>query len=153
MREILFNIIDAEKLRYVEANMRPLGLKGLYFDDYICVCNSIETTAEKTCVLAEELGHFFTTQGDILDQTSLHNQKQEEKARRWATNALIDPHRLIDAFRHGVRNRWELAQFLEVTEEFIDESLIHMSKLYGNQFAFGEYIVHFEPLWVYKTFE
>lgn len=153
MRDILINIIDAKKLRYVETDMKPLGLKGLYFDDYICVCNSIETTAEKTCVLAEELGHFFTTQGDTLDQSSLYNQKQEEKARRWAANALIDPNRLIDAFEHGVRNRWELSQFLEVTEEFIEESLIYLKKLYGEYLAINEYIIYFDPLWIYKSFE
>lgn len=152
MREELFNIIAGEKLRYVETDMKPLGLKGLYFDDYICVCKSIETTAEKTCVLAEELGHFFTTCGDILDQTSLHNQKQEEKARRWATNALIDPVRFIDAFKIGVRNRWELSQFLDLTEEFIEESLVCLKKLHGECVAIDEYIIHFDPLWVYKNF-
>jgi Zn-dependent peptidase ImmA (M78 family) len=152
MRDVLFNIIDTEELRYIEADMKPLGLKGLYFDDYICVCKSIETTAEKTCVLAEELGHFFTTCGDILDQTSLHNQKQEETARRWAANALIDPHRLIDAFKVGVRNRWELAQFLELTEEFIEDSLICLKKLHGDRLVINEYVIHFDPLWIYKSF-
>lgn len=153
MKENLINIIDSEKLQYIEADMKPLGLKGLYFDDYICVCKSIETTAERTCVLAEELGHFFTTCGDILDQTSLHNQKQEEKARRWATRALIDPVRFIDAFKMGVGNRWELSQFLDVTEEFINESLVCLKKLHGEHLVINEYIINFDPLWVYKSFE
>lgn len=39
----------------------------------------IET--EKKCVLAEELGHHYTTIGNILDQTDTANRKQERHAR------------------------------------------------------------------------
>ena len=35
----------------------------------------IET--EKACVLAEELGHHYTTVGDIIDQKESENRKQE----------------------------------------------------------------------------
>ena len=44
------------------------------------------TTAD---TLAEELGHHYTTVGDILDQTNVSNRKQERLARVWAYNRRI----------------------------------------------------------------
>ena len=38
---------------------------------------------EKASVLAEELGHYYTTVGNILDQEDAGNRKQEHKARTW----------------------------------------------------------------------
>ena len=33
------------------------------------------TETEKACVLAEELGHYYTAVGNILDQSSVENRK------------------------------------------------------------------------------
>ncbi len=38
-------------------------------------------TVDKTCTLAEELGHYYTTTGDIIDQEDTSNRKQEYRAR------------------------------------------------------------------------
>ncbi len=40
-------------------------IKGLYYNNTIAINNTL-TTAEKTCILAEELGHYHTSAGDIL---------------------------------------------------------------------------------------
>ena len=45
------------------------------------------TQAEKARVLAEELGHYYTAVGDILDQSSPANRKQELRG----TNYRIQP--------------------------------------------------------------
>ena len=47
------------------------------------------TPTEKACVLAEELGHHYTTVGNILDQSDVGNRKQELKARLWAYDKHI----------------------------------------------------------------
>lgn len=47
------------------------------------------TVAEKKCVMAEELGHYYTGVGDILDQSSVSNRKQELCGRVYAYNKLI----------------------------------------------------------------
>lgn len=152
MTNSLFSIIDAENIKYSECDLTSINLKGLYFDNFILIEKNIDTVAERTCILAEEIGHYFTTFDDILDQNSLHKQKDEEKAHRWAIKELIDPARFIDAFKVGVRNRWELSQFLDVTEEFIEEALVCMKKLHGNMLSIDEYVIHFDPLWIYKSF-
>jgi len=148
----LYKLIDQENIRLVEDDI-PGRVKGLYFDHIIVLHKNIETASERNCILAEELGHHFTSSGNILDQSSLSTIKQENSARRWAAEQLIKPDKLIDSFKAGVRSRWELSQFLDVTEAFIEDSLVHMKKLYGEQIAINEYIIHFEPLWIYKSFE
>ena len=44
-------------------------IKGLYSDGTIAISTDMKTDAEKACVLAEELGHHYTTYGNILDQS------------------------------------------------------------------------------------
>lgn len=148
----LYKIIEDAYITLVEDDI-PGKVKGLYFDNIIVLHKKIETEAERNCILAEEIGHHFTASTIILDKSKLNNDKQEEAARRWATKELIDPSRFIDAFKAGIRNRWELSQYLDLTEEFIEESLLHFKKLYGERITIGEYTIHFDPLWIYKSFD
>ncbi|MTI56120.1 ImmA/IrrE family metallo-endopeptidase [Geosporobacter ferrireducens] len=135
----------------------PNGVKGYYTTEansnLILLNKNIKTVKEKACVFTEELGHHYTTVGDITDQSRVENRKQELKARRWAVRKLIRVEKFIDAFNAGVRNRHELAQFLEVTEEFIDMSINHFKNIYGHSYTIGNYTIFFSPLWVYKSLE
>lgn len=74
-------------------------------------------------MLAEEVGHYHTTTGDILDLTSIENRKQELRARSWAYERLIPISKIIEAHKLHIVNRYELADFLNVTEEFLDAAL------------------------------
>ena len=49
---------------------------------------------EKKCVMAEELGHYYTGTGNILDQSSVSNRKQELYGRIYAYNKLVNRARL-----------------------------------------------------------
>lgn len=57
--------------------------------DVIGINKNIKTSKERACVLAEELGHYYKTVGNILDQSNTENRKQEQKARLWAYNKMI----------------------------------------------------------------
>lgn len=127
------------------------GFKGVYRNGKIFIDKKISTSSEKACILAEELGHHYTTVGNILDQSKVENRKQELKARRWAVKRLIKVENFIQAFDTGVRNRAELAEFLEVTEEFIELAIKHFQGIYGHSYTIGEYTIFFSPLWVFKA--
>lgn len=152
MNERLIDEIEKEEVDVVTL---PLSgkLKGLYADNVIAISKYIKTSAEKTCILAEELGHYHTSTGNILDQSKLVNRKQELKARRWAVQKLIRVEGLIEAFEAGIRNRPELAEFLEVTEEFIDMSLDHFKSIYGLSHSIGSYTIFFDPLYIFKNLD
>lgn len=104
---------------------------GLYFNDSIALSNRLKTYKEKTCVLAEELGHHYTTVGNILDMKHAHNRKQERQARLWAYNEQIGLRGLVEAYKYGCRNRYEIAEYLEVTEEFLQDCIDCYRDKYG----------------------
>ena len=81
------------------------------------------TTASKYCILAEEIGHHFTTSGNILDQTPLDNQRQELRARKWAYEKIIPLEAVLSAIADGFRETWEIADYLEVEENFLKDAL------------------------------
>jgi Zn-dependent peptidase ImmA (M78 family) len=128
-------------------------IKALYCDNTIALNKNLSTTAEETCILAEELGHHYTSCGDILDQSKTENIKAEKRARRWAAEKLIRPHDFIDAFNAGVSNRAELAEFLDVTEKFIEMALEHFINIHGLFLTIDNYTICFDPLLVIKNFD
>ena len=91
-------------------------IKGLYCDGTIALSKDMYIETEKACVLAEELGHYYTTVGDIMDQTDVSNRKQERRARIWAYNEMISLSDLVDSYKNGCQSRYEIAEHLEVTE-------------------------------------
>ncbi len=50
----------------------PKGIKGLYCDGYISINKKIETTKEKKCILAEELDHYHTSVGNIIQLQEIY---------------------------------------------------------------------------------
>ena len=106
---------------------------------------------EKACILAEERGHHFTTSGDIIDQTDIQNRKQEFRARMWAYNEMVGLMGIIDAYKNGCRNSYEVAEYLEVTEVFLNDALNAYRDKYGVYTTVDNYIIYFIPgLTVFK---
>lgn len=128
------------------------GLKGFYVNGNIAIERDM-TTTEKACVLAEELGHHYTTVGNILDQSKAENRKQERRARLWAYRRAFDLVDLVSAYKYGCRNRYEIAEYLGVTEQFLEEALHTYKEKYGLYTKIDRYMVCFEPLTVGEIFE
>lgn len=100
---------------------------------------------QKKCVLAEELGHYYTSVGDILDQSSVENRKQEYRARLWSYNKLIGLRGIISAYKAGCQNAHDMAEHLDVTEEFLNEALTCYRQKYGVYTTLDNYTIYFEP--------
>lgn len=105
---------------------RPMINDGLYADGCVWI-NQDMPTNKKTCVLAEEVGHYETSSGDILDQTDTGNRKQELTARKWAYNKVVPEEKISEAISAGYTEVWEIADHLDVDEKFLIEAL----KYYG----------------------
>ena len=103
---------------------RPMKNDGLYADGCAWI-NANKSSSSKRCILAEEVGHYKTTVGDILDQTSIENQRQELRARRWAYNKILPPELIQFAFADGHTEIWDIAEYLDVDEKFLREALIY----------------------------
>lgn len=132
-------------LNIVEMDLSEVkGLKGLYFDGNIALERKMSQT-EKSCVLAEELGHYYTTSGNILDQTDVSNRKQEYRARLYGFNLKIGLMGLIRAFEHGCRSASDIAEYLDVTEEYLKEAVDCYRSKYGVYATVDNYAIYFIP--------
>ncbi|KSV59814.1 hypothetical protein [Acetivibrio ethanolgignens] len=96
--------------------------KVLYCNGVIAINSNIQTNSEKSGILAEELGHHYTTFGNITDLESTENQN---KANCLTLN--------------------EMAEHLEVSEEFLSEALEYYRKKYGVCTEIDNYLIYFEP--------
>lgn len=111
----------------------------------IAIRQDISTQTEKSCVLAEELGHYHTTYGDILDLDNVQNRKQEFRARMWGYDRLIGLKGIIQAYKRGCRNPAEMAEELDVTEEYLLEALNAYRSKFGTRTTADGYVIYFEP--------
>lgn len=146
MYEKLLEESSEKNLKVYEIPMESYA--GRIIDNNIII-NKNMAEIEKSCVLAEELGHYETSAGDILDYSTVNSKKQERKARLWAADRLISFEDFIEASHQGIRNRYELAEFLNVTEEFLQESIQMWKEKYGNYISFGRYFITLEPLGIW----
>lgn len=103
------------------------------------------TETEKKCVMAEELGHYYTGSGNILDQSSVSNRKQEIQGRIYAYNKLIGLMGIVNAYKNRCASISESAEFLGVTEEFLNDALSYYKSKYGRCATIDNYAVFFEP--------
>lgn len=124
------------------------GAAGLINGDVIGINKKIRSTAERSCILAEELGHHYTTVGNIIDLTDSGNRKQEYHARLWSYNRLIGLSGIIATYKAGCRTMHEAADYLGVSEEFFIEALKCYRTKYGLYKIVDNYIIYFEPLGV-----
>lgn len=103
------------------------------------------TEAEKKCVLAEELGHYYTAVGNILDQSCVANRKQELRGRIMAYNRLAGLIDIVNAYQHHCQNLTDVAEYLDVSESFLSEALLYYKNKYGTCVRLNNYIIIFDP--------
>lgn len=118
----------------------------------ILLNKNLETTIERKCTLVEELGHHYTSYGNITDLSKVENRKQELKARRWGYERLVPLGKLIEAYKYGCRNRYEISNYIEVTEQFLEETILHYSHKYGICVEIDKYVIYFNPLGVMEKY-
>lgn len=141
-----------------EANAEGISIKERPFKTYdgrlkgkdIYLRKDMNTT-EKSCVLAEELGHYYTTVGNILDINVSENRKQERQARLWGYNRVIGLFGLIRAYEHGCKDKYEIAEYLDVTEEYLEDCIDCYRDKYGEYKTVDNYTIYFIPnLMIFK---
>lgn len=153
MKSNLYDYIDENNITLLSDNIPLPNMKGLYLDNMIVIDKSIDTEAERICVLAEEIGHHETTYGNILNPSVISNIKFEKRARRWAYGNLIHVDDLILSYKSGCRNLFEVSEYLGVTECFLSDALSCMCDIYGSFLVVDRYVVFFSPLGILEKFD
>lgn len=120
-------------------------IKGLCCCNSIAISKALDTRAGKVCIAAEEFAHYQLTVGSIIDLTDVRNQKQEQKARLLAYNDQVGLTGLIKSYEFGCRSLSEIAEYLQVTDEFLDDAIKCYKSKYGMRTIVDNFMVKFEP--------
>ena len=115
--------------------------------DGLCVGRTILINANKpvqiqTQALIEELAHQETTIGDIIQQVSVDEKKQEYKARRIAYESIIPLNALIESYWKST-DEYELADNLDVTKEFLEGALNYYRIKFGSVIEVDNQLINF----------
>ena len=150
--EALLDECKSNNIQVIEKKFKSNAC-GLWKDNKIGISTKLTTIPEKNSILAEELGHYYTSYGNIVNLNDLRNVKQEKRARNWAYRKLVPLHKLIDVFNLRLKTRFEIADYMGVTEEFLDDAIKYYRQKYGTHFEIDDYIIYFEPTFgVLKVF-
>lgn len=83
----------------------------------------IETTAQERVHLAHELGHCETGSFYNVYSSLDVREKQEKRADLWAVRCLVPEEEFINVIVSGTVEIWELAEYFDVTEDFIRKAV------------------------------
>lgn len=93
------------------------------------------------------------TYGNIIDQSKVLHKQWENKARRKAYESVISLDSLIEAYNYGSQSLYELANYFEVTPQFILDTIEHYKKKFGIDTYHNSYVIKFEPLQIFKHYD
>ena len=141
--EELLILSDSKKLVVKEKNIPGYG--GRLYKNRIAINRSLPTQAEKSCVLAEEIGHHCTTTGNILDQSDTMNRKQEYRARLYGYNLRAGLIGIIQAYEACCRSLHEMAEYLDVPDNYLVDVIDCYRSKYGQYVAVDNYMIYFIP--------
>ena len=80
----------------------------------------------------------------LLSFIKLHSE-WDELARLWGYNRLIGLMGIINAYIYGCQTLYEMAAYLDVTEEYLREAIFCYRNKYGVYKKIDNYVVYFEP--------
>lgn len=127
-------------IELITYNFKSDNIKALCSDNVIALSPKVESTKEKICILTEELAHIKINTGNISE-----NPKEELKARALAYNHLIGLEGIVASFNYGCVTKYDIADFLEVTESFLDEAIQWYRSKYGVYTRWKDYKIYFIP--------
>lgn len=132
---IIYNIIETQNIIIEETNFKNSKVKGLYIKlndlpAIIALDKSILSYRSLfLSILAEELGHHFTTQGDLLKESNSYSEKliknkKEILARKWASDFLISDDEFVQALNCCICNNFDMCDYFDVTEEILNYKIL-----------------------------
>ena len=142
-------LTENEHIKIKDTHSLSNGYSGFYKDGVILIDKNLSERG-KAEILYEELANHKLTYGNILAQAKDINRKFENYAKRYGYEAALPLHIIVEAHNYGVNNLYELAEYIQLSEEYIAEILKHYKNKYGIGTHYGEHLITFDPLRVFK---
>lgn len=138
-------MLQYPQLTIKEMSNMPKGLAGLIVGSEIHL-DKKRSKYERHGILAEEIGHYETTYGDITNVNDLRNWKLELVARRWGYEKIVSLDKLIECHETGYKTLDDVCMYLEVTPKYLETSIAHYLSRHGISVLHQGYELFFDPL-------
>ena len=124
------NLYDLAKQQNIEVLSFPMPENesmSVMLEDGRCVVGMDESVRDggvrERVHLSHELGHCVTGSFYNIYAAIDYRQRHENRANKWAIQALIPVEELDNAIAEGCTEIWELAERFQVTEEFVRKAV------------------------------
>ncbi|WP_238858944.1 ImmA/IrrE family metallo-endopeptidase [Clostridium sp. YIM B02569] len=137
-------IVEAENIGAVVVEMDLEGESGYCLNEVLFINKNL-CEKQKYWILSEEIGHFKTTSGDILNLDSIINKKLENAARAESIERVCSLKQIVRAIKNGANDRYEVAEYLTLTDKFFDEAIEYHRRKHSMYKECENIILYFEP--------
>ncbi len=138
--ELLEQEIHDNDVKIVYIDLKSDRIKAIYADGYIAINSKVKCSKELRCLLGEELGHHLVNIGNIIEDSH-----EEKKGRMWGFNKLVGLDGLIKSYETDNTELVDMADYLEVTDQYLIECLEAYKGKYGEAVVHKNYKIQFIP--------
>ena len=123
----LYALAEQQNIEVLSYPMAGTESMSVMMDDGRCFVGMDESVrdggVQERVHLSHELGHCIT--GSFYNRYAAidYRQRHENRANKWAIQALIPVEALDDAIAEGCTEIWELAERFQVTESFVRKAV------------------------------
>lgn len=123
----LYEFARQQNIEVLPFPMEKNGSMSIQMEDGLCVIGMDDSVRDggiqERVHLGHEIGHCVTGSFYSVHTAIDCRQRHENKADKWAIQALIPVDALDAAIADGCTELWELAEKFDVTEEFIKKAV------------------------------
>ena len=151
LEDILDQQIYDEGIIVETQDLSAAHADGLYYsaDDIsspvITLHSGLMTTHHKNYVKAHELGHHRNCVRNLFEAPKWLRQKYELLADRDWIRRLMAPGALVAAYENGVRNPFDLSEYLQIPLEALMKGISICYEQYGPVTHYGQYCIYWNP--------
>ena len=130
----LYALAEQQNIEVIPFPLPFNGSMSVQQEDGTC-CIGIDSSVQANAIqerthMGHELGHCITGSFYSIHTAMDCRQRHENRADKWAIQALIPVDVLDDAIAHGYTEIWDLAEYFGVTEDFMRKAVCYY--VHGN---------------------
>lgn len=117
----LYDVAEKENIPVIDFRMKNKAII-CKTNKRICIglnYEKINSVTEEKELLAEELGHYYCNAFYNSNSDFSTISKKEYRANKWKCTVLVSVNDFIDAFKKGLKNVYEIAEYLNLSENTV----------------------------------
>lgn len=130
----LYDLAENEHIKIYDWHIEDCNGIYLNYDKINAIAlnyDELGTYIEEKCTLAEELGHYYMDSFYSLYADQNFIDKQEYRAKKWSYFTLVPYEKLKSALKNGINDIYQLADYFEVTIEYMRNAIEFYQAKYG----------------------